>query len=228
MPPLPPVPNVALCRVTMLQGPDPGGHFSQNVLHIGWTGGIATDADMDVMAGNLAFMYEGLFSGVDTSSNTYISEDTRLVSVTATDLTSPTAAFGSWTGSTPGAAAQVSPVNTAFLLRHQVLRRFRGGHSRTYIPGITPDNTTDGRTWTTAAFDDITGWWTGNMGSVVGGIGAGYTPYPNITGGYLAQVSYFEGGARRADPLVDRVVDTIGDQVIRSQRRRVRVSPTPS
>lgn len=227
MAPLPPITNVAKVRVVMLQGPT-GGHNSQNVHHVKFTGS-ATDADMSSLAFNWHVIYAGLFSGTLTGAATYISEDTNLIYVTATDLSSDTAPFAQVEPApVPGAATQVSPVSTAFLLSHHVSRRYRGGHPRTYIPGVTPDNTTDGRTWITAAHDDILSWWTTNVPLALSGGGAGMESYPNISALEIGQVSYFDAGVRRVTPIFDQFTNTTADSVIRSQRRRVRLSPTPS
>lgn len=230
MPPLPSVPNTALCRVVVSQA----SHQSQNVLHFRWTGGPAAVGDMASLAEILFDRYSGLFTGAATGGTTYIGNDATLDYVTATDLTSPSGAFFKTTGaSVPGAAAQKSIANSALLLSHSVGTRYRGGHGRTYLMGISPDNTDDGRTWDVGTIvADIDDWWTQTLTNVAAGTGH---PYPTIVSPELVVVSYYDRALnpvppyRRAVPVVYPVITSgIADQVIRSQRRRVRNTPTPT
>lgn len=233
MTPLPPVPNTALVRVIMDLDGSLDYHMAENIHHVQWASGAAAGGDMVALAENFFAFYSGLFSGSYTGGTHYISSDLTLAQVTATDLTSDTAAFGvSTQAPVPGAASQVWVANTAFLFSQQVSRRFRGGHGRTYLPGVTPDNTTDGRTWTSGCVTDLQGWWTENFGPEV--LAGGYASYPNISGLSHVLVSYVDRAVnptppyRRPTPLTDVIVKTVADSVIRSQRRRVRLTPTPS
>lgn len=235
MPPLPVVPKTAQVRVFMETGT--GGamlHQCQNVLYWSWLNPGATDADMNAMALNVLEAYQDLFSGVLTGGTHYISDDTTITGVTVVDLESNPGPFAIQHASSPGAASQISLAQSAMLFRKPVLRRFRGGHCRTYLPGITPDNTSDGRTWTTGAQTDLLSWFTTmiarvNVGHYTGG-------YPNIGVPFAVQVSYYDREVnpvppyRRTTPVVDPVDMTLVsvDPVLRSQRRRVRLSPTPS
>lgn len=235
MPPLPPAEAVAIVRVMMdleVAG-EPNLHQCENVHHIKWAVGTAADADMAALATNWWNFYKNLFDGTYTGGTHYICENITLTEVTATDLSSDDSAFGTHVASQVGAASQIWPANTAFLFSQQVRRRFRGGHGRTYLPGVSPDNTTDGRSWTTGAVSDLQNWWSANFGPVV--LAGAFAPYPNISGLSHVLVSYFGDHSagnpppyRRTTPLVDTVTTTVADSVIRSQRRRVRLTPTPT
>lgn len=217
MPPLPPLEHTALIRVVMEQD----SHYSQNVLHIAWgNGATATDSDMNTLAENVHVMYAGLMDGTLTGGTTYISESVTLKYATATDLTTPSSAFGQYTNSVAGAASQVALANAAVLISHHVNTRFRGGHCRTYLPGVTPDNTTDGRTWIAGAVTALQSWWTTQMGDILAGA------YANIGDLELVMASYYSGKVRRETAVYYPVVDSTVDSVIRSQRRRVRNTPT--
>lgn len=234
MAPLPPVSAVAQCRVFMETGT--GGamlHQCQNVHFFSWAAGAATEADMVAMAQNLNNGYANMFTGLITGGVHYISDDTTVTQASAIDLTSPTSPQGVFVGATPGAASQISLAQSAMLFRKPIGRRFRGGHGRTYLPGVTPDNTTDGRTWTPTAQSDLKDAFQEIITRTISGFYAGY---PNISGLNLVEVSYIDKAVnpvppyRRPVPLVDVVaVSTItADSVIRSQRRRVRLTPTPT
>lgn len=228
--PLPPVTDVAKLVVRMSQQ----SHISQNVWHIGWSSGVSSTSDMEALAKNLYNAYQILFDGTGTAGHTYISSDSSLESVTAIDLTSSTAPFYIFSAAPyPGAATQKSVNNSAVLIHKPVHRRFRGGHARTYLAGVTGDNSLDGRLWIPALVTDFTAWiagWASNLET-----GFPYT-YPNIGGLQFYQVSYYDRAVnpvppyRRAVPLVDSTPwpDWDIDPVIRSQRRRVRNTPTPT
>lgn len=225
--PLPPVPSTALCRVVTPQST----HESQNLWYFNWTAGVATDADMLLMANTLFDGYAAIYSGVATGGNHYVSSDTQLLYVSAIDLTSPTAAFAKSTRAPQvGAAAQKSINNSAFLLRKPIARRYRGGHGRCYFAGITGDNTTDGREWNvgTIQADMVSA-----MNAALGAVDV--AAYPNIAGVHPVLVSYYDLHGvpvpphRRVAPLVEAFSGPLtSDLVIRSQRRRVRNTPTPS
>lgn len=87
----------------------------------------------------------------------------NLVVVNMEDLSSSLAANGIWTGAKPGGAgaAAITSPTTAFVIKNVTQDRYRGGHSRIYLPGIPLTNlsTDDGNTWnTTFASTLVTAW----------------------------------------------------------------------
>lgn len=232
MTPLPPVPNTAIVRAFLEQA----GHLSQVVTHWEWTGGVSAPADMLALCQNMDAAFEGLMDGSETGAVTYISSDTVYMGSSAVDLSAsdaPQAATYPLATPHPGAATQKSLNNSAFLVSLPVGTRFRGGHGRSYIPGLTGDNSADGRTWIAGAVTDIGNWYyvrlRGNNTSPGTPV-----PFPNITGVRQVIVSYYNRALnpvkpyRRTTPLIYPVLAWRADTVIRSQRRRVRESPTPS
>jgi len=222
--PLPDVPGVLVTKVVSTCAT----HDAQMKNFWSYTGTPAP-SDMVTLANQALASLNSLYSGAGTGGSTYISNEWATAYATATDLASPTAAFGQSSGATEiGQASQKGINSSALVLSHHVNRRFRGGHSRTYLGGLTADNTNDGRTWIAIAVSDILNWWTGTF---VNDIKTNWSSF-TITG--LVQVSYYDKATepapcyRRTTPIVDAVQDTTASNIIRSQRRRVRNTPTPS
>ena len=101
--------------------------------------------------------------------------------------------------------------------------RYRGGHPRTYVFGATNDNVADGsQTWIDTATAAALAAWEFAVADVLAG------SYPVITDLAVGALSYFTGGALRVSPLFRPFLDTVASNIIRSQRRRVRRTPTPT
>lgn len=232
MAPLPPVPNVVKLQVITTFESSLGADLHQclNTFHVAFTG-VAGVNDMNAMAAASDLWWTKLMDGTGTGGSTYISQDLHLRGTRCTDLTSSTAAFGSDAVNVVGGASQQSLANAALVASGHVGRRFRGGHSRVYIAGLTGDNSADSRLWLPIAVSDITNWFTNWRNVVLTNHGMGY---PNIVPSNFVQVSYVNKTVnpvppyRRPVPVVDGITGWTLDQVIRSQRRRVRLSPTPS
>lgn len=88
----------------------------------------------------------------------------KLIGVEAQDLTDPKAATGVWTGSFAGGlpvgSGQSAP-QVAFLIREVAANRYRGGHGRVYIPGVTvnEESTSDANTWNPTFAATMTNAW---------------------------------------------------------------------
>lgn len=160
--------------------------------------------------------------------------DLSLVAVTADDLSSKTAPEGAWAGNIAGSNANlVSMPAAAMIIRNLVADKYRGGHSRTYLPGIPAgaQSSSGAATWSSASAATILSAWQAFLGSIDGSNGpSGYTG--------LAQVvpHFYSGFTSVQNPITKRwrnvpqvvtgtpVVDTIVAQTVNlnigSQRRR--------
>lgn len=161
---------------------------------------------------------------------TYLNEDGGLDEITITDLTSPTSAEATYSSPEIGTLTN-GPLGagSALVLSEVVDRRYRGGHSRLYIPDLDSGVLQTPQTFTSA--------FVGDMQTVADAVFAYYN-----TGGLWAgagatamcQVSYFEGFTNvlypsgryrnvptlRAVPLVTPIAGIVVNPVMASQRRR--------
>lgn len=78
-----------------------------------------------------------------------------LGNVEVTDLTNITGVVGVASGSTQGGISGFPqlPANCAAVVSWKVAAHFRGGHSRTYLPGALQNNTADMTSWNTTAIN---------------------------------------------------------------------------
>lgn len=224
MPPLPVVPNTAQVRCF--------GHIAshewQNVLHFTWTTGTMNVTAAELMAQTA---FDNLYGVIYGSSSDWISSDCYLDKVTVTDLSSASGAFGVYdNGATPinGNASQQCHAQSSMVISNLIDRRFRGGHGRTYFVGFSDDNNQDGRTWKATAVTALQTNWDNGIAVVEG------ASYAVISGVQQSIVSYYDRALnpvppyRRTTPIVDIVTARRYSNVLRSQRRRVRNTPTPT
>lgn len=102
-----------------------------------------------------------------------------LTSVQAEDLTNPSGPNGIWTGSKAGSftGTTTTAPQAAFIIKNVVQDRYRGGHSRLYLPGmpLADSTTNDATTWTTAFGSAVATSWTSFLGNILSALGtAGY------------------------------------------------------
>lgn len=118
--------------------------------------------------------------------------------VTAVDLATSTGAEGTatnaWVGTRTGGA--LAP-GTAVVASHAIVRRYRGGHSRSYLPfGTTTDLTTAGE-WSAGAITAFASAWNAWANAVsTWGSGVGAVS--------LANVSYYSGFTVVINPMTHR------------------------
>jgi hypothetical protein len=77
------------------------------------------------------------------------------------DLASITGAQAAFSGASIGTSAGTGKLSsgTAFVLSFETSRKYRGGHSRIYIPGVPASDLADANSWTTTqATNMVTGW----------------------------------------------------------------------
>lgn len=121
-----------------------------------------------------------------------------------------------WTGTNTGSDV---PSSASVLVSHRILRRYRGGHPRTYMMVGTTNDFLSGSTkfWQAAFLANVQAGWDAYLADFPLTIGARtWTP---------VNVSYWEtvGGVRvlRETPLVDLIVGETTRERVCSQRRRL-------
>lgn len=212
MPPLPSVPRTARIRVYQ----HIADHEVQNILHATWSTGGVNGADMLTVAQAV----QGIFVA-GCVGNTHWSTDWHLDKTTCEDISSMTGAFAfDATGAGAGGASQQSTSARAAVISWPINARYRGGHPRTYIAGISDDNNLDGRLFTTAAVTAVQ--------ALADALKTGVDGLVMSGGGTLnlSVVHYSGPVALGPYPRTDYLGQPFVAQNQRSQRRRYR--PTPA
>lgn len=188
-----------------------------------YTGGPATSADLATLASSIQSSY-------GTNLKSLAHQNVSLTSVTITDLSSPTAARGEWSGSIVGTKTGHSlPASAATLQSLHISRRYRGGHPRTYWPFGESEDLTDDQKWqssyvtgvTTALTDHFNDWSTDLPPSVstVSPVNVsyynGFTVHDGTTG-RARNVS-----TPRSSPIVDAIIGFAVQQGLAQVRKRL-------
>lgn len=158
---------------------------------------------------------------LSTNCATTLFEMTDLSSASAPQVQDTTGAAG--TDSTGDL-----PAGTAMLMHKHILRRYRGGKPRLYLPGLSINRLATADTWSSGALTSIGGAYAEYIAAVIAAC-------PAAAGTALhVNVSYFEGFTNhtypsgrvkpipnpRPVPLVDVIVSTSPLAQVASQRRR--------
>lgn len=196
--------------------------FAVNRLFYSYTGTAPSAAECSTAALN--------FAGEFVTQLKPLMSDARICTeISVLDLSSSTGALGTYTtpitGSRTGGGL---PADVCLLESHEVLRRFRGGHGRTYWPFGTVTDLFDEQKWDSAF-----------IAACASDLGAFHTAAPTLgwTGTSLSQalISYYEGFTPfkgttgryrnisnvRSAPVVDAVVNHTIQPGLASQRRRL-------
>lgn len=204
MPALANVPSV--CRIRFQ-----GFVFSQpwvNILHLRYTGTPPTSAELQTLCASLGGDWT-------TALRALYATTSQLNVVDATDLTSPTSAFGTNTQAVIGTRAGTGlPANCCFVVSYHIDMRWRGGHIRNYwAAGVTAD-LAGGRGLDTTPLSQFnagaTAWLNALSAKSLGG-----------RTWSLVGVRYTSGGVALADPIVLPVTSIHVHDRMDSQRRRL-------
>lgn len=188
-----------------------------------YTGGAPSSASLATMAALLVSAGSTRFASLCTTT-------VGMESATCIDLSSNTGAEGvggvAWTGPT---LITKLPPGAATVLSHEIPRRYRGGHPRSYFPiGDSSQINATGvwaSTYTTAAQGAFNSW----VADIVAGSGVGVNALVNVSyySGFTVVINPVSHRAKnvstpRAVPTIDVVSTTIARTNIGSQRRRNR------
>lgn len=187
---------------------------AENILHFAYTN--PSQATVANLGGLWAYMETDFLAAYVGSSLAAVTMD----SVELTDLSSSSGATYSavptFTGTNTGS---VLPASAAVCVQHEIIRRYRGGHPRTYMMvGSASDFATSSvKDWQASFLTNIQNGWNSHAGQ-----------FPFATAGGIwsrCSVSYYEtvGGVRtvRATPLVDAITADLVKVRVCSQRRRL-------
>lgn len=223
VPALPDAPNVIRIRFEYTTEAD---LKAGNRIFYLYSGGPPSVAQLNTLATDVS-------TGFGTDLAPEMSQNYALTGVECTDLTSPTSAQGTWTGSVPGTRSSASVDNTlndAVIHNFVIARRYRGGKPKTFWPfGVSGDRQDDAH-WHSSFATEVENAWASfkTYLQALTGIGCTLTDHVNV--------SYYSGFASVQNPVTKRweniptprtgtaVIDGItGNSVnlmIGSQRRR--------
>lgn len=222
MPALPPVPEVIKAEVVLSDSSD-----TDVISRWFWqySGTAPTAAQLNTLAQAYATSWITNFAPMYTAAN-------ELTLVKLTDLSSPSAAVGSYSLSHAGTrSGGTLPAGTAALLNAQISRRYRGGKPRVYLTAGATGDVLTAQTWATAFLTSLLTAWNTANGVWSASIWSGGTFES------LVNVSYYEGftnftgptGRMRArstlrtgGPVVDDISSWSANTRFASQRRRNR------
>lgn len=211
MPRLPDVPNVLKVELIYSNGGGP----AVNLLHFLWSGSAPSATDCSAIAAGVAAQWQSYI--LPLLSTNLILED-----CVVTDLSSSTSATGASHIGVAGADGNpVLDAAASIVLSHKIARRYRGGHPRTYLPGIVQTALSDVRTIGASLVTTLDAAFANFLSHFVGtGFGA------TSIGAFVA-VSYVDKTVnpvapfRRVSPLVENVVSTGTQKRLCTQRRRL-------
>jgi len=203
---------------------DEDGHTAQCRFFFTYTGSAPIPADMVAVAGTCETEVEA--SIVPLMHSTWTT-----AGAVATDLTSDTSASGEVGGSTAGTLTGGRlPASTAGVVSRTTGRRYRGGHSRVYLPvGDTTKLLSDNE-WTSLFAADFGSFWSDVEAAVAsapwGGAGTTTLVMASFYSGFTNEVygsppKYRRVPTPRATAALYPVLTWVGKPVLGTQRRRL-------
>jgi hypothetical protein len=218
MPPLPPVAKVIKFTFLSQQG---SNSRIFNHLFFAYSGTLSL-ADLITLVTTARTAWQTNITTIQITS-------VALLQVTGTDLSTPSSPTNTQTSTTVGTNGGAHlPDGTSMVIQLKINRRYRGGHPRLYLFGLSQAGLSTDNTWTPSY-----------LASFVNGIQAVITAIqtaPPAAVGTMTpvNVSYFSGftvsapaGKRahnvpvlRGTPFQDAVIATAGNNKVASQRRR--------
>jgi hypothetical protein len=219
MPALPPVPNVVEILLMYTEAED---IHTLNRWFVAYGGTAPTATQLTAFAVNVQTVWLSDL-GPQTNANT---SNTECI---CTDLSSPTGAVGVSAVALAGSKSGV-PLSAAAscVISQQILRRYRGGHPRVYLPGRTQSDLSDSQRWSGAFISAIGTAWQNFVQGVVTDPWSGGAPLRQVSvSRYFGFTNYTTPSGReksrptpRLVPLVDTVVAYRVNPKVGSQRRR--------
>lgn len=224
-----------LLSVVMPPLPSPG-----QVVEIKLVGNLGSDADLlnrlfmsytgsPPAVGDLLTFSNAIATAWQSDLASLISSDYTLENVVVTDLSSDTGATANTTPAYAGTDSSGCNAGTALVVKLEIARRYRGGHPRKYLGGISNAHVTADQKWNATYLDSMDAGWTSFSGDIVAATPSG------MGTGAMVNVSWFSGFTAvenpithryrnvptlRATPLLDVITGYLLNPNLASQRRR--------
>jgi hypothetical protein len=195
-----------------VEGAGPGGNWA-NIFH---TNAVLPVGDFGYDQAALDAIKNGFGSAYAAQFLPLLSNAYHLTGITVVDLSSDQglSSFGSFSDAGAMTAGATSP-EVCYLVNWTIGRRYRGGHPRTYLPGVVTTNvTSDGHVApsTVSALSSAANTFRTAVNALTGGNASEVT---------LAVPHYYKNGALQSSPTVDPVLSGAGNSFIGIQRRRI-------
>lgn len=206
---MPALPDTPFCVQVKFTGTYSGGKWA-NILHVGHSSPGLTTADLNAFALLMRNAW-------NTHLTPLVNNGAVMNGVEALDLSSHSGAVGTNASSSTGLRSSGSalPAQVALVLSWKIARRYRGGHPRTYLVGMSAGDTTLNTNWTGAylgvALTNAEAFRVAVSGMTLAG----------SPGVYLACLSYYTGGALRPEGRLDPITAVQVHTRIDTQRRRL-------
>ena len=204
---------------------DADGHIDMNRFFLEYAGSAPTSAELAVMA-------TAAVASVNTNLMPLCRVGSTSAGVVITDLTSDTSAQGEFTDGVAGSlGGGTIPASASLVVAQTTARRFRGGHSRVYLPVGDDTKLNDDSDWTSAFVTAVTDAWSGIVADTAGGAWAGAGTITAVMAsfflGFTNEVygsppKYRRVPTPRATAVNYPIVEYVGRAAIGSQRRRIR------
>jgi len=212
MPVLPPAP---LGIRVIFKGTYQGSNWA-NIMYVQYSTGTPTVADLNTLAASIGSNYR-----TNVMVNSVVT--CHLTSVTLVDINTDSGNAGvDLTDRTGPVALTGMPVQVCQVLSWKIARRYRGGHPRSYIAGISDSQRADFRTWSVASKNALAA---GGLAFITAVNALSSASTGQLT---LGTYSYYHGvdpvthkPILRTTPLFQKYIGTGVDGRIDTQRRRL-------
>jgi hypothetical protein len=181
-----------------------------NVMHVKYTPGPPVQADMNSLANSLRTAWVTNLAPIMVST-------VALSTVTLTDLSSLSGLVAANSAGGNGSVSPTTqlPANVAMVLSLKIARRYRGGHPRAYLPGMSQANTSNANQFGAGFVTSSTT----SANAFLTAVNA--LTFTSMTTIALCAVSYFSGHVLRPIPQVDLISSVLVHNRVDSQRRRL-------
>jgi hypothetical protein len=158
-----------------------------------------------------------------------VSAEVTLLRTVLTDLSSNTAPQVEDDTQNAGQGVGNALANgSAAVIKFHILRRYRGGHPRMYVPGMLASALTTGGVWTAGQIANLQAGWSNTVSAIIAGAPAAVGVPAQVNVSYYAGFTnhtYPSGRTRpiptpRVTPLIDLVTGFSINPKVGSQRRR--------
>ena len=182
------------------------------IFYLQLTGSSITTADLNTLAGDIGTAWNTNCAGQVTSD--VVSTGCTIVYVPSVGNELVGTSTFSHGGS--GGGTTVADVSACYVVNWHINAYYRGGHPRSYVPGVITGNVTNGSGITGGAQSSVTSAYTNFLTAV-----NGYTT-TNISAASMGTMSFQSGNAWRGTPLFRKYQSVSVRALLGSQRRRIK------
>lgn len=214
------------CIRTILNWTNSDSTFASSRFYLTYTGTPPTGADLAAMAGAAITAADS-----DSGITPYMHESWTATGASCTDLTADMGPVGEVSDDTPGGLSGGRlPASTALVIAQSTARRYRGGHSRVYLPVGDDTKLTSDNAWSDTFISNVVdGWgyvveetygaaWSG-AGEITQVMASFYSGYTNEA--YGSPTKYRRVPTPRVSCAYYPIVTYLGRTRVCSQRRRL-------